>query len=275
MSSESEVLQIDVDGLIASKNAKLYKLLPRFILSYLKRVIHQDEINDFLSKNQNVYNVDFADSAMIMLNAKIKIVGEENIPKTGNPILVSNHPLGGLDGIALISTLGKYRSDLIFPVNDLLLYLRNMNGIFLPINKHGRNPSESVRIFDQAFADENLILYFPAGLCSRKTKGKIIDLEWKKTVITKAKKYKRDIVPVHFSGRNSNFFYNLANIRKFFGIKANIEMLYLADEMYNQKNATFTITFGKPISVETFTREKTDIQWAQWLKEQVYKISKL
>lgn len=270
---KNEVIQIDVEGLIGSKNPKLLKLIPRFILRYVKRVIHQNEINDFLRKNNDVYNLDFANNILEMFNTSIKIVGEENIPRDGNPIIVSNHPLGGLDGIALISTVGKYRNDLVFPVNDLLLYLRNLNGIFLPINKHGRNSSDAVREFDNAFASkENALLYFPAGLCSRKIKGKIVDLEWKKTVITKAKKYQRDIVPVHFEGRNRNFFYNLANIRKFLGIKANIEMLYLPDEMYHQYNKTFTITFGKPISAATFTREKTDAEWAIWLKEEVYKL---
>lgn len=272
-SNEKEVIQIDVDGLLKAKNPRLLKIVPRLLLSYIKRIIHQDEINDFLRKNNEVYNLDFANNALEMFKTKIRIVGEENIPRDGNPIIVSNHPLGGLDGIALISTVGKYRQDLVFPVNDLLLYLRNMNGIFLPINKHGRNTSDAVREFDSAFASkENALLYFPAGLCSRKIKGKIVDLEWKKTVITKAKKYQRDIVPVHFEGRNRNFFYNLAMLRKFLGIKANIEMLYLPNEMYHQFNKTFTITFGKPIPASSFTREKTDAQWAQWLKDEVYKL---
>lgn len=270
---DNEIIQIDIEGVIKAKNPRLLKALPRFVIRYLKRIIHQDVMNKFLVENNEVYDIDFANKVIELFNTKIVIVGEENIPKDGNPIIVSNHPLGGLDGIILISTMGKYRNDLVFPVNDLLLFLRNLNGIFLPINKHGRNPSEAVRIFDQAFASKtNALLYFPAGLCSRKIKGKIVDLEWKKTVITKAKKYQRDIVPIYFEGRNRNFFYNLSNIRKFFGIKANIEMLYLADEMFHQYNKTFTIYIGKPIPAETFTREKTDIQWAEWLKNKVYKL---
>ena len=273
---DKPAVQIDVEGLIRAKNPRLLKLLPRFIVSYLKRIIHQDQINEFLLANKEVYDIDFADNILKMFNTKIKIVGEENIPKDGNPIVVSNHPLGGLDGIALISTIGKYRNDLVFPVNDLLLYLQNLNGVFLPINKHGRNSSDAVREFDQAFAaKDNLLLYFPAGMCSRKIKGQIVDLEWKKTIITKSKKYKREIVPIYFEGRNRNFFYNLSNLRKFFGIKANIEMLYLADEMYHQYNKTFTIYFGKPIAAETFTREKTDVQWAAWLREEVYKLKSI
>jgi len=271
---QNEVIQIDVDGLIKSKNPRLSKILPRFLLRYLKKIVHQNEINDFLRKNNDVYDYDFANNILEMFKTKIKIVGEENIPRDGNPIIVSNHPLGGLDGIALISTIGKYHQKLVFPVNDLLLYLRNLNGIFLPINKHGRNSSDAVREFDMAFASkENALMYFPAGMCSRKIKGKIIDLPWKKTVITKAKKYQREIIPVHFEGRNRNFFYNLSSLRMFFRIKANIEMLYLADEMYHQYNKTFTITFGKPIPATTFTSDKTDFEWAQWVKDEVYKLN--
>jgi len=273
--STTDIVQIDVEGLIKAKNPRLLKFLPGFIIRYLKRIIHQDEINKFLRENNDVHDVDFANKAIELFNTKIVIVGEENIPKEGNPIIISNHPLGGLDGIVLISTMGKYRNDLVFPVNDLLLFLRNLNGIFLPINKHGRNPSEAVRIFDEAFASKsNALLYFPAGLCSRKINGEIVDLEWKKTIITKAKKYQREIVPIYFDARNSNFFYNLSNIRKFLRIKMNIEMFYLANEMFKQYNKTFTIYIGKPIPASTFTREKTDLQWAQWLKDKVYSMNK-
>lgn len=171
--------------------------------------------------------------------------------------------------------MGKKRGDLFFPVNDLLLFLRNLNNIFIPINKHGRNSTEGIRQINQAFETNGLILYFPAGLCSRKQKGEICDLEWKKTVISKAKQFKRDIIPVHFEGRNRNFFYNLANLRKWLGIKANIEMLYLSDEMYHQKNKTFTITIGNPISHEVFTKEKSDVEWANWLKGHVYSLANI
>lgn len=272
-STKPEIIQVDVEGLINAKKPRLLKILPGFVISYLKKIIHQKEMNVFLRENNEVYDIDFANSALRLFNTNVVVVGAENIPTDGNPIFVSNHPLGGLDGIALISTIGKYRNDLVFPVNDLLLYLRNLNGIFLPINKHGRNTSDAVREFDSAFASkENAVIYFPAGMCSRKRKGEIKDLEWKKTIVTKAKKYQREIIPIYFEGRNRNFFYNLSNLRLFFGIKTNIEMLYLADEMFHQKNKTFTIYFGKPIPAETFTREKTDVQWASWLKEIVYKI---
>lgn len=273
-SETQKPLKIDLDQLLEDKSPRAKRFIPKFILRYLKRIIHQDEVNKFLADHQNVYGVDFADAVIKFFNVKINVINPENIPETGRYLVVSNHPLGGLDGLALISTFGQKRKDLYFPVNDLLLYLQNMNNIFLPINKHGRNSSDAVRVINEKFASDALMLYFPAGLCSRKTKGEICDLDWKKTVVSKAKEYNRDIIPVHFEGKNSKFFYNLANFRKRVGLKANVEMLYLSDEMFKQNDQTFTITVGEPISHEEFTRDKKDVEWAQWIKTKVYELPK-
>jgi putative hemolysin len=165
------------------------------------------------------------------------------------------------------------RKDFLFPVNDLLMNLSSLKEFFIPVNKHGSN-AENIRIFNQAFASEVLLLYFPAGLVSRKVNGKIIDLEWKKTFLSKSIKYKRDIIPMYISGRNTNFFYNLANWRKRLGIKANIEMLYLVDEMFKQKNKIINITFGKLIPIETFDKRHTHAEWAQILRDHVYALGR-
>ncbi|MDD2345034.1 MAG: 1-acyl-sn-glycerol-3-phosphate acyltransferase [Bacteroidales bacterium] len=260
--------RVDVENILAAKNLKL----PKFVVRYLKRIIHQDEINDFLTKSGHKHGIDFANAAIEMLNVKIKVNNPENVPVTGRYIIVSNHPLGGLDGIALISTFGKVRKDIFFPANDLLLFLKNMNNIFIPLNKHGRNTHEGIQQFNSVLDSDALVLFFPAGLCSRKQKNEVCDLEWKKTVVTKARQYKRDIIPVYFNGHNSHFFYNLANFRKFFRIKTNLEMLYLSDEMFKHRNKSFEITVGKPISYETFTTEKRDLEWSAWLKEKVYSL---
>jgi putative hemolysin len=177
--------------------------------------------------------------------------------------------LGGLDGMALMKVVGEVRKDIVFPVNDLLMNVPNLLPLFIPINKHGSN-TQNMLIMNDTFASDKTILYFPAGLCSRKQKGKILDLEWKKTFITKARTYKRDIIPVHINGRNSDWFYNLAKWRKRLGIKANIEMLYLVDEMYKQNNKNISITFGKPISWTTFDNRFPDIIWAKKVKQHVY-----
>ena len=261
-------LQLDVTQAIASKNKKLAKWLPRFIIRWVENLIHQDEMNLFFAKHEHDSPLEFAKHTLEgFAQASVTVTNEEKIPKEGRYIVVSNHPLGAIDGLAMISLIGKYRSDIKFPVNDLLMAIQPMHGIFIPINKHGKNSMEAARELDNAFASNDLIIYFPAGLCSRKINGQIQDLEWKKTIIQKAVAYQRDIIPAFFEGKNSERFYRIANWRKRLRIKTNLEMLLLPDEMVRQKGNKFTVTFGIPISYTTFNNSKTPKEWAAWLKE--------
>lgn len=267
----TEKKHIDIDNIIRSKNPKLLKILPRFILNYLKRVIHEKEINVALERYKDDEELDFVAGILKEFGANINVINPGNIPSSGRYIIASNHPLGGLDGLSLIHVVGKVRRDIIFPVNDLLLNLKNLRPLFIPINKHGKN-TDNISILEETFASDVMVLYFPAGLCSRKKKGKILDLEWKNTFIKKSIQYKRDIIPVHIDGRNSNFFYNLANLRKRIGIKANIEMLYLVDEMFRQHNKCINITFGNPISYRIFDKKYGSKEWADLIKTHVYEL---
>jgi len=331
---------IDIERVIASKNPTLLKVIPGFVIRYLKRITHQDGINDYIYRNREKVGLEFVDAILKEFGAEISwqwAVGSGQFvsrteelgaeiqvrnnqlpsaladgseraahlglqPKTfgakaldesslhspslesdgnsipgirhpasgGRYIIASNHPLGGLDGMALMQAVGRIRQDLVFPVNDILMNVPGLQPLFIPINKHGKN-TDNVRIIDETFASDKVILYFPAGLVSRKQKGgEIRDLEWKKTFITKARRYHRDVIPVHISGQNSNFFYNLSNWRKRLGIKANLEMLYLVDEMVKQKDKPIRITFGDPIPWTTFDKTRTDSQWAEWVKGIVY-----
>jgi putative hemolysin len=264
---------LDLDRVIAKKNPRLLRVLPRFVLNYLKKVIHQEELNSIARNNHNLFGLDFLDACLTGFGVKIIYNGIENIPSEGRWIVASNHPLGGLDGMALMQVIGKIRKDIVFPVNDLLMNIPNLKDLFIPINKHGSN-LENAKIIDDTFASDKAMLYFPAGLCSRKQKGKICDLEWKKSFITKARVHKRDIIPCFINGRNSNWFYNLAKLRTILGIKANIEMLYLVDEMYKQRGKEIVINIGKPISYSIFDKKKTDLSWAQELKRFVYTLQK-
>jgi putative hemolysin len=291
---------IDVEKVIASKNPALFRLIPGWFIRYLKRITHQDAVNDYIYRNREKFGLEFVDAILAEFGAKISVGSEILMPDTGNRhqnwipstdsvqirellsriispegryIVVSNHPLGGLDGMALIQVVGHVRTDLVFPVNDILMNVPGLQPLFIPINKHGKN-TDNVQLIDETFASGKVILYFPAGLVSRKLKGGVIrDLEWKKTFITKARKYRRDIIPAHISGRNSDFFYNLANWRKRLRIKANLEMLYLVDEMVKQKDKPVRIQFGEPIPYMAFNKTRTDSQWAQMMKAHVYSMS--
>ncbi|MBK8415791.1 MAG: 1-acyl-sn-glycerol-3-phosphate acyltransferase [Bacteroidetes bacterium] len=264
---------IDIDAIFKAKNPGLYRILPRFIFSYLKRVAHQDDINDFIRRHGHRQEFDFVDAIVDEFGANIEVAGTENIPKTGGCIFAANHPLGALDAMALVQIVGRTRKDIRFIVNDILLQLKNLKGIFIGVNKHGKNTPDIYANLDDLYASGSGVLIFPAGLVSRKRNGKIRDLEWRKSFITKARKNELDVIPVFIKGKNSEFFYNLARFRERIGIKANIEMLYLADEMYRQKNQTITVIFGKPIPHQMFDKSRTDQEWAQLVKEHVYCIA--
>jgi 1-acyl-sn-glycerol-3-phosphate acyltransferase len=268
--NQRRIQPIDVKGVFYYKNSRLAAMIPGFIYRYLKHVIHEAEINKFLEKHGEKQNLDFVNAAIEDFNVTIKLLGTENIPQNGRYIFAANHTLGGFDGLVLISVISRYFSEIKFLVNDILMNLKNIQGLFIPINKHGKQALESATQMEKAFESNAQILTFPAGLVSRKIKGQVMDLPWHKNFITKAIRYKRDVIPVHFSGRNTNFFYRLANLRKFLGIKANIEMLYLVDETYRHRNENMVVKFGKPIPWLTFDKSKTPAEWAKWVKEKVY-----
>lgn len=265
---------IDVEKVIASKNPTLAKLLPGFVLRYLKRIIHEDEINRFIHASANLRNLDFAEATVKEMGAYLEASGLDNIPTTGGCIIAANHPIGSLDGVGLMTIVGKRRKDIRFFVNDILQHLQNFGELFVGVNKHGKNAKENLRLMDEVFASDYCVLFFPAGLVSRRQNGEIRDLEWQKSFISKAIRYNKPIIPTYIDGQNSNFFYSLAYWRKKLGIKANIEMLYLADEMYLQKNKTIKFIFGQPIQPEQFTKEKSHAEWAQILKEHIYNLKK-
>ena len=261
---------LDLDKILESKAPKLYKRIPKFVLNYLKRLIHIDELNEILTRYADKDGVDFASSCVEYFNLNLNVVGLDNIPDDGRFIFVSNHPLGGLDGICLSSVIGnKYNKNIRYIVNDLLYYIKNLQSIFLPVNKYGKQSRQATDMLNEAYDSDNQIITFPAGLCSRKKNGVIMDPEWKKNFIQKAIETKRDVVPVYFSAKNSNFFYRFANIREKLGFKFNIELIYLPDEMFKCKNQQFTITFGEPISYTTFDKSKSIREWVDYVKDDV------
>lgn len=261
---------IEIREVIRKKSPKLAKWIPKPILRYLERTLHQDEINYIMTKYHDRFGLDFVDSLLDELDVEVELEGVENIPLEDSVIFASNHPLGGLDGVAFMQAIGRYRRDVKFLVNDILMNIRNLEPLFIPVNKLGGQSKSAIAAIEEAYASDHALLVFPAGLVSRKIEGEVVDLEWKKSFISKAKKYRKDIVPVYIEGRNSNFFYNLAKWRAKIGLQANIEMLYLPDEMFSQKGKKIKIRVGKRISFTQFDKSKNERQWAADVKQQVY-----
>lgn len=264
---------IDLDKVIKSKSERLHRWLPKFVVRWVGRLLHVDEINYLIYKYRDKFGPDFAQAILTELNVEMEIVNPENIPSSAiNPMIVGNHPLGGVDGMALIAEVGRIRPDILFPVNDILLYLPGLRKSFVPINKFGKN-TENVKVIEEAFAGQNTLLYFPAGLCSRKKKGVIRDLEWKRTFVKKSERYNRDVTPVYVDAHNSKRFYRMANIRKALHIKFNFEQLLLPSEMFRMRNGKIRLVFGPTIPHTTFDKTLKPEQWAAKVREYVYQLA--
>lgn len=263
---------INIEKVFMEKNPRLAKLMPRFIFSFINRVLHVDFLNAIFTRNGHLKGIEFVNKAIQDFKVTEKVYGFENIPGSGKFIFASNHPLGGFDSLLLMKYVEKKLGNLRFLTNDVLMAIPNLNSMFIPINKHGSNSREAAKLLSETYDSDLQILIFPSGLASRKVKGKVVDLEWKKHFISKSVQHKRDVIPVFIGGRNSNRFYNTANIRKFLHIKWNLEMFLLPDESLKQKNKEIPIYFGKPIPYSTFDKSKTHDEWAAWVKNKVYSL---
>ena len=272
MEPENNILSVDVEKVIRGKSRKLAERLPRFVIEYIKRAIHQDEINRLLYKNREYTGVDFATHILQDLDVtyNVHFTGASRPIPGGRYIFVSNHPLGGLDGMILISYIGSSMGDVRFIVNDLLMYIKPLAPVFVPVNKYGRMRHDNTRLFQETFDSDAQVLYFPAGLCSRLIDGEITDLEWKKTFVTKAIESRRDIVPMFFSGENSRRFYRLANLRKRLGVKFNIETFLLPDEMFRKKGTSFDLYIGEPVPYTSLTGEHSHKEWCDIIRKYSY-----
>jgi putative hemolysin len=263
---------IDIKEVIASKSPGLAKIIPGFVYRYIRRIMHIDFINDLLKRYGHLRGIDFVDQVVEEFNVKEHLYGTENIPESGRFIFASNHPLGGFDGMLLMKTVEKRLGKPRFLSNDILMNIPQLKSMFVPVNKHGGHSRDVAKLLAETYESDAQILIFPSGLASRKIKGKVVDLEWKKHFISKAIQYKRDVIPVFIGGHNSNRFYRLAKLRKFFKIKWNLEMFFLPDETMCHRNSNIHIYFGKPIPHASFDRSKTHQEWATVVKEKVYQL---
>lgn len=267
---------IDLDRIIREKMGTKARYVPSVAVRWLKHIIHQDEVNRFLWESRDKKGTEWLEECTRYLDMTLNIEGLENLPNKNDGRLytfVSNHPLGGVDGVALGAIIGRhYDGRFRYLVNDLLMNLPGLAPLCIPINKTGKQSRSFPEMVEAGFSGDNHILMFPAGICSRKIDGQIHDLPWKKTFITKSVETKRDIVPIHFGGRNSDFFYGLANVCKALHIKFNIAMLFLVDEMYKNVHKSFRVAIGKPIPWQTFDKSKTAMEWAKYVQDMVYRL---
>lgn len=264
--ADKDSIKIGLDEVLRERLPRLSKFIPRFAVEWMKRTICQDDLNRILAENAGLEGADFCRGALKSLGITIDARFEERLPSPDKRrvLYVSNHPLGGLDGMALIDYVQRRHGGKVhFVVNDLLSAVKPLDSVFLPINKFGKQSREAVKAIDEAFAGEDPIIMFPAGLVSRlrrapyltsdNKKRIVADLPWNKMFVNKAHQHKRDIIPIFFSGQNSMHFYKMANLRRRIGLKFNFEMIYLPGEMVKMANNRLTISFGMPISWDRLT----------------------
>lgn len=267
---------VDIDDILKSKMGDKAKFVPSLLKKWLKRIVHQDEVNKYLWESRHLTGTEWLEECVRYLDMTLEVDGMENLPDKDDGKLytfVSNHPLGGADGVALGSIIGRhYDGNFRYLVNDILMNLPGLAPLCIPINKTGKQSRNFPAMVEAGFQSDKHMLMYPAGLCSRKINGEIRDLPWKKTFISKSVEYHRDVVPIHFGGQNSNFFYRLANFSDKYVKKVNIAMLFLVDEMYKNVHKTFHVTIGKPIPWQTFDKSKTPAQWAQYVQDKVYEL---
>jgi putative hemolysin len=266
-------MKIDVDKVLRERLPKHYKRIPRFVVHWLERTICQDRLNTILEKMAGKNSVDAATAALDEMDITVKATGLEHLPE-GRYMFVSNHPLGGLDGLALISLLGnRYDHHIKFLVNDLLMAVEPLRDAFLPVNKYGKQSRVYATQIDEALESDNQFITFPAGLCSRmQPDGTIADLTWQKAAVVHSTNYQRDIVPVYFDAQNSRFFYRFAKWRKKLGIKFNIELVFLPKEMIKQSGSTLSVIVGEPVPYTTLDAAKPK-QEAARLRDIVYSMA--
>lgn len=277
MTEQTKAIQINLRQIVRERLGRYSRLVPGFVLRRLEKTICQDRLNELLRNNYPREGAEFCEGVLADLDVELTVVGEDKLPSPSQRrvVFVCNHPLGGLDGMALIAwATRRYGGQVHFVVNDLLNAVAPLRSVFVPVNKHGSQSRESIRAVDQAFAGDDPVLVFPAGLCSRRgSDGKIADLEWQKMFVNKAVEHHRNIVPLYFSGRNSDFFYNFAKIRKQLGLKFNIEMIYLPSELFRARGSRFTLVCGDTIGWQELRSGKAAMEQAAEIRSLVYSLA--
>lgn len=270
-------LEINVGEVLRQRIPRYWRFIPKRLVRWLERTVCQDELNRLLRDNFPRRDADFCRGVLDDLGVTVNFHNLDNLPpkEQTRVLFVSNHPLGGLDGMALIDFVRTYYGTAPrFIVNDLLNAVEPLSDTFIPVNKHGTQSREAILRLDEAFASDAPLLMFPAGLVSRRgKKGVVADLEWQKMFVAKARQSGRDIIPLHFYGENSSFFYKFAKFRRRIGLKFNIEMIYLPREVFRSKGKTFDVVVGKPIPHASLD-DMPPARKAQQIRQMVYDLEK-
>lgn len=260
---------IDLEKVLSEKFPD--RKFPGWVVKALARFLKVDIINELIREGYE--SIEFCRRALDYLDIDLDIVGLENVPADGTLYtFASNHPLGGIDGVSLISIIGERFGNVSVTVNDFLMSIPALRSLGVPINKVGTQARDLPELIDKSFSSDKQVLIFPSGACSRRIDGVIQDPKWNKTFITKSVQFNRSVVPVHFIGRNSNLFYIVDSVRKKLGIKFNVAMAFLPQEASKSRHKHYKVIFGKPIPSTFFDNSRTGTEWVEYVRSKVYSL---
>lgn len=264
-------MQIDIKNLIGKYTNTKYPIwFISFIALLLDKILRIKEINSFLAKNSDKYNIDFIDEVFDYLNFSFTILNRDfaRIPSEGRLIVVANHPLGGMDGLAILKLINSVRKDVKIVANSTLSVIENIKDLIIPFTLDSKIPQkESIQMIANALQNEECVIFFPAGEVSRLKYWTIKDKKWNKGPVYFAKKYNVPILPIHIKGKNSILFYLIGIFSKF------LSMLMLPRELFYQKNKLIHFTVGNYIPAKNLGNFDNSLT-SNLLRKHVYKIAK-
>ncbi|MCF8243025.1 MAG: lysophospholipid acyltransferase family protein [Melioribacteraceae bacterium] len=267
--------KINLDKLISDRYPDFNnkpKILRNFSKWLLAKTLHIKEINSFIERNFDKQGLAFIDEIFEDINFSFTIPNKDikRIPAEGRLICVSNHPIGSLDGLALLRAISEVRHDVKIVANDILTEIKNLESYFLPFNlENNFAQRKNILSISSALENEEAVIIFPAAEVSRLKFLKVMDSRWNKGSIYFSKKHKVPILPIHIKARNSVLFYFSSIINK------NLSRFLLPHELYNKKNMVVSIRIGDPIPYKAFEESFiNDKEKIKLLKKHVYLLRK-
>ncbi|WP_046078321.1 GNAT family N-acyltransferase [Halomonas sp. HG01] len=266
---------IDIEGALRDKAPGLAARPPWLfgpLVAGLRRLVHEREINDFLARHGELGWCEFIDRVFEHLDVgyTLSTRDREQIPETGRLVVVANHPLGALDGLALLRMVAEVRPDVSILANDLLLQLAPLSDVIVPVdNLSRRGLRRSLTRLTEALEAERAVIVFPAGEVSRAGPRGVRDGKWHSGFLHAARRTNAPLLPVHVRGRNSSRFYALTSLRSDLGT------LLLPDEMFRQRGRHIALRVGGPIPLAQFDRDDlTTPVKLKLLRKHVYRLGR-
>ena len=264
---------ISKNDLVSAAGLGKWGLLKYPIVSAVMRLAKINKVNDLYDKIKDLEGQEFFDKLLEELNVKYLAFQEDlaKIPKTGPFILVSNHPLGALDGVIMCKILTEIRPDFKVMGNFLLTKIKPMEPYVISVNpfekrKEAYSSMSGMREALKHLSDGGCLGIFPAGEVSNKNNeyNEILDKEWQEPALKLIKKAQVPVVPMYFHAKNSKLFYNVSKIHP------DLQTLLLPSEMVNKREKPIKIRIGRPVTPKILNEYETPKELGEFLRKKVY-----